>query len=574
MRIAFRLTVAFLAIASLVALAGYVGQRTSYQVRRQLERLRERAVRTMDAATDVSLALDSNQLRAYQFLTVGRRLPEDWSINVTDLLSTQEPRSYDRLKMELAEHEQLMREFSDRANTDKAAAEEFLETEVRSHFEGHLLPLLEDIRQQAEREFTSGIRNSERTLIAADQQRGLILVAAALAAVSIGLLMARWIGKPLYQLRQVAQKLGQGRLESRAAIRSRDEIGDLAATINQMAADLQEKTVSKNYLNGIIESMREMLLVTGPDLQIQYANPAVCRELDRAPKELMNQPLGELLNADDLSAERGPPIEPVSDAEGWMRAQSGEYIPVHFSLAEMLDDDERPSGVVVVASNISRQKESERRLRDSLREKEVLLKEVHHRVKNNLQVISSLLNLQANELHDPDMLRVLRESQMRVRSMALIHEQLYRSDDLVHIDFADYTSELVEHLKRTLGSRSERIQLSLDICPLRLSLDLAIPCGMIVNELVCNALEHAFPENRTGEICVRFRRDDDTCRLTVADTGVGMQGSFSSERATTMGLKVVQALTRQIHGRLEHACQGGSVFTVSFPSAEGPVTTC
>jgi two-component sensor histidine kinase len=237
----------------------------------------------------------------------------------------------------------------------------------------------------------------------------------------------------------------------------------------------------------------------------------------------------------------------------------------------MLDADERPSGVVVVASNIARQKESEQRLRESLREKEVLLKEVHHRVKNNLQVISSLLNLQASELHDPAMIRVLRDSQTRVRSMALIHEQLYRSDDLAHIDFADYTNELVDHLNRTLGSRSERIQLSLDIRPLRLSLDLAIPCGMIVNELVCNALEHAFPENLSGEIRVTFRRDDDTYRLTVADTGVGMRGSLSSKQATTMGLKVVQALTRQIHGQLEHECQGGSVFTVSFPYAEGLV---
>lgn len=247
-----------------------------------------------------------------------------------------------------------------------------------------------------------------------------------------------------------------------------------------------------------------------------------------------------------------------------MQTESGDRIPVHFSAAEMRDEAGRLAGIVCVALNVSRQKDTEDRLRASLREKELLLKEVHHRVKNNLQVISSLLSLQAQEIRDPEMSRLFQESQARVRSMALIHEQLYRSNDLAHINFAAYVEELVDNLRQGFGSAAAGVNFCLDIQPVPLLLDLAIPCGMTVNELVANALEHAFSEDHPGEIRIAFGRDDEGYSITVADNGVGMGEGLGAGEATSIGLKVVQALTRQIHGRLDQAYEEGTMFTIHF----------
>jgi two-component sensor histidine kinase len=234
----------------------------------------------------------------------------------------------------------------------------------------------------------------------------------------------------------------------------------------------------------------------------------------------------------------------------------------------MRDEAGRLTGTVYVALNVSRQKETEYRLRESLREKELLLKEVHHRVKNNLQVISSLLSLQAQRLRDPEMVRLFEESQARVRSMALIHEQLYRSDDLAHIDFAAYVQELVDNLKQGFGRGAARIDFCLDTEPAPLLLELAIPCGMIVNELVANALEHAFPDDGAGEIRIAFRREGNTYRITVADNGVGMRQRAAAAETGSIGLKVVEALTRQIHGTLDHTCRDGTMFTIRFAAPQ------
>ena len=230
----------------------------------------------------------------------------------------------------------------------------------------------------------------------------------------------------------------------------------------------------------------------------------------------------------------------------------------------MIDDQGKLEGYVCVASNISRQKEAEDRLVASLSEKELLLKEVHHRVKNNLQVISSLLNLQAREIHDPDMAKLFRESQGRIRSMALIHEQLYRTNNLAGIDFATYVQDLVRHLEQGLGSEATPVRYCLNIEPIPLSLDLAIPCGMIVNELVSNAQKHAFPNRQAGEIRIEFTSQAGGYCLTVADNGVGIQEKCDSRDSISLGLKVVQALTQQICGDLDVRYDEGTVFVIHF----------
>ena len=607
MRIGLKLTAAFLAIASLVAAAGYMAQRTGQELRQQMDRLSHSAVRQMAVATEVTMTLYADQLAAYRRVIPRRRpatvgppsaeaparrdqlarrhemvekdvarpggavaMPasERGTDALTELLRSQPGPSIQRLRQEFARRQALMNRFRGLLDEDVDAAERFLEDQICPHFDNRLLPRLAAIRDRAERESTGGIRGAERALVVADQRRGLLLIATAAMAVSIGLFMSRSIGKPLGTLQRAAQDIGRGRLDTRVAVRSRDEIGALAASLNQMAAALREKTVSKDYVDNIIHSMQEMLIVADPHERIRLVNPAACSELGYPAAELADRPLRDLFELEGPLAE-GMPFPPEArSGEGVMQTKSGDRVPVHFSAEEMRDEAGELAGIVCVALNVSRQKDTERRLRASLREKELLLKEVHHRVKNNLQVISSLLSLQAQQIRDPQMSRLFQESQARVRSMALIHEQLYRSDDLAHIDFAAYVRELIDHLQRGFGRAAARVEFRLEIKPALLLLDLAIPCGMIVNELVANALEHAFPEDRPGEIRIAFGREDGIYRMTVADNGVGMCEGLTVGEESSIGLKVVQALTRQIHGRLDHAYQEGTVFTIQFGCPE------
>ncbi len=208
-------------------------------------------------------------------------------------------------------------------------------------------------------------------------------------------------------------------------------------------------------------------------------------------------------------------------------------------------------------------------LRRSLSEKELLLREVHHRVKNNLQVISSLLDLQASSTSDSRSLEGFQESQDRIRSMFLIHEQLYRAPDLEAIHMRSYLELLAGNLSRSHLERSERIGLRVEVEDLSLDLDRALSCGLIVNELVTNAFKHAFPEDARGEIRVLCRRAPaGRILLEVSDDGRGLEGAPGREAAHSLGMSLVEALTRQLRGRLERNGQSGASFRIEFPAAQ------
>jgi PAS domain S-box-containing protein len=207
--------------------------------------------------------------------------------------------------------------------------------------------------------------------------------------------------------------------------------------------------------------------------------------------------------------------------------------------------------------DITDRKVAEEQIRRSLREKEVLLKEIHHRVKNNMQIISSMLNLQAAASGDSVAREILQESQQRVRSMALIHEHLYQSDNFSEIDLNDYIRSIVLHLIHTYDR--EDIASELSIAPLRLNLDTAIPCGLIVNELVSNALKYAFPSGRRGTISVSIAVvDDHTVHLDVVDDGVGLSVPVSIESVQTLGLQLVHSLVQQLQGSVAITAANGT----------------
>ena len=207
------------------------------------------------------------------------------------------------------------------------------------------------------------------------------------------------------------------------------------------------------------------------------------------------------------------------------------------------------------------------RLAASLAEKEVLLKEVHHRVKNNLQVIASLLRLQANGSHDETLASALRDSQNRVESMALIHEQLYENADLCEVDLAKHASLLLDSLLQSYGVDSGRIIGHVELKPLLLGVDRAIPAGLILNELISNALRHAFPEDRSGVIWIEGGLREGVVKLAVRDDGVGLPENLEPGRPKSLGLEIVNILARQLKGTLAMETGNGATFRISFPEA-------
>jgi hypothetical protein len=224
-------------------------------------------------------------------------------------------------------------------------------------------------------------------------------------------------------------------------------------------------------------------------------------------------------------------------------------------------------------TDISARKRAEEQIKNSLQEKETLLKEIHHRVKNNLQIISSLLYLQSSALVDPVARQALRESQDRVQSMGLVHEQLYRSSNFSAVDFGEHLKEIAANIAGSYGAMNPRVRVETELESVAVDLDLAIPVSLIFNEILTNAFKHAFPRERAGKIDVAFHRDgSDNLVLRVSDDGVGLPENLDWETAPSLGLKIVRNLTEQIHGDLyAQSAAGVTTFQLSFSdSAEKP----
>jgi len=225
-----------------------------------------------------------------------------------------------------------------------------------------------------------------------------------------------------------------------------------------------------------------------------------------------------------------------------------------------------PLRSVGTVQDITERKVAQERISRALQEKEVLLREIHHRVKNNLQIIHSLLNLQAKGIADSAVRALFEESRDRVNAMALIHARLYRSDDLAHIDFREYLQSLVKSIAATYNRCD--VRLTVQMAPLLFDVNLGIPCGLIVNELVANSLRHAFPEGRRGTVRVGVGRADDGCyRLKVADDGIGLPANFDLSAGSSMGLKLVQILAGQLGAVMTLDTTAGTSLCFAFTAA-------
>lgn len=247
----------------------------------------------------------------------------------------------------------------------------------------------------------------------------------------------------------------------------------------------------------------------------------------------------------------------------WCR-KDGSIIHIILS-STPLDRNDLTKGVTFTALDISDRKMMEDQLRNSLKEKEILLREVHHRVKNNLQVIYSLIAWQSDYIQDPDSLDLLKECQNRIQSMALVHEELYRAKDFANFDFGEYIKNLVGSLYQSFKVPGEKISFTITARNITLEIDQAIPCGMIINELVSNAIKHAFPGDRCGTICVEVQEcGEKQLQLTVADNGVGLPSNLDHRGTETLGLQLVCLLAEQLHGKADFLRENGTRFEFVF----------
>jgi len=325
----------------------------------------------------------------------------------------------------------------------------------------------------------------------------------------------------------------------------------------------------------------EELLEHLPDVAVQgYAPDGTVHYWNRANEAVYGYTAEEAIGKDLVEIIIPPEMRPMvrqiiahgartgempGPAEYSLLRKDGTRVPV-FSSHAVLRQEGREPELFCIDIDLRPLKRVEDQLRASLREKEVLLREVHHRVKNNLQFISSLLNLQADHVQGGALRAVFRECQARIKTMSLIHERLYRGDDLSKVDFAAYFEALARDVFRSFGADPQRIELAMRIEPVGLGIDEATPCGLILHELVSNSLKHAFPADRSGRIAVELRRQDDgQVLLAVRDDGVGFAALPEVGQAESLGLQLAGAMVRQLGGTLRARTDGGAHVEIRFP---------
>ncbi len=348
-----------------------------------------------------------------------------------------------------------------------------------------------------------------------------------------------------------------------------DELADSLSDSFRRVEDLKDLTLSEQRYRRIVETPNLVILLLDTDGNFIYVSPQIERWLDYTPQDFFADP-GLFLRIAHAEDQRN--VQRILQTSATQRDIEYRWADKDnhfhwasasaFSVYETEGDAQinRASMIQIVVQDIGERKRAEALIISSLEEKEILLKEIHHRVKNNLQIISSLLDLQSRNL-EAGLKNVFEDSQHRINTMALIHEELYNSGDLAHIDFETYARSLANNLLGTYSPRGVLIDVEVDALPL--NLDRAIPMGLIINELVSNALKYAFPGNRTGRISIALETiDDNSFVLKVSDDGVGIKGEINQKNPSTLGLKLVYTLAMQLKGRVELDRENGTSFSI------------
>jgi PAS domain S-box-containing protein len=327
---------------------------------------------------------------------------------------------------------------------------------------------------------------------------------------------------------------------------------------------------AEQLLATLVQSSHDAIIAYDPQGAIVGWNEGAARSFGWQEAEALGK-RAELFVPLELQAEHADLLHRAAHGEHQPTYETvrldkqGRRLEVAAKLSPIHTADGTARGASEICRDISQEKIKDRELRASLREKEILLKEVHHRVKNNLQVISSLLNLQSSYLPTPELRGLFGESQARVQSIALVHEQLYRSKDLAHVNFEDYIRMLASGVFQAQSRIGQPITYAVEAGQIHLNVDTSVPCGLIVNELMTNALKHAFPDGRPGNILVSLQNiTEDRLELNVSDDGVGLPPELDPRKTTTLGLDLVFTLADQLDAEVTVDRSPGTNFKFTF----------
>ncbi|HEX4809977.1 MAG TPA: chemotaxis protein CheB [Bryobacteraceae bacterium] len=338
---------------------------------------------------------------------------------------------------------------------------------------------------------------------------------------------------------------------------------------NRAIQDLRE---SEERFRLFVESVQDYALFQMDfNGNITSWNSGAERLLGYSESEILGQPASRVFTPEDVEdGEADKELETArmtgkAEDERWHVRKDGSRFFASGVLTTVHDESGRLRGFAKVMRDVTGKRSAEEQIRASLREKEVLLKEIHHRVKNNLQVIASLLSLQSEYMGDSRALDMLDDMKNRVSSIASIHEMLYGSSDLSRINFAAYVNSLAKDLQSFYPATANTVEVNIHAEPLSLDITQAVPCGLIVNELLTNCFKHAFPDGRAGVIEASFECVNDRCVLEVSDNGIGLPETFDAQNSASMGLVLLSLLVQQLKGTIEIGRNSGSRFTISFP---------
>jgi PAS domain S-box-containing protein len=352
---------------------------------------------------------------------------------------------------------------------------------------------------------------------------------------------------------------------------------DGAVLWHGMVTDITERKAADaklRQLSSVVEQAPIAVVITDLQGRIEYANPGFTLVTGYAPHEVIGANSSILQSGKTPQKVYADMWQTLARGEVWQgelhnRKKSGDIFVEHAVIAPVLDEQGQATHYVAVKQDITRRKQAEQMLLTSLDEKMALLNEVHHRVKNNLQVITSLLRLEAGRSTEPGTRTVLKDMQGRVYAMALLHETLYRAGNFAWIDLAAYLRQMATQAIRSQGGAGGEVQLLLELAPTQVAMDQATPCGLLANELLSNALKHGFPKGRSGVITLKSQPDvtAGVWRVCVKDNGVGLPADFDERRKHSLGLELVSDLARQLGGHLEVQAPegGGASFCVVFP---------
>jgi PAS domain S-box-containing protein len=315
--------------------------------------------------------------------------------------------------------------------------------------------------------------------------------------------------------------------------------------------------------------LNEIYIFNADDFTLTYANADALRNLGYNIEEIKQFSILDILpefKKTSFKRKISPLIKGAKDKiflfSNFKRKDESFY-PVEIHL-QLIEQGERKLFLAVVL-DLTERKRSEQVLAASLKEKETLLKEIHHRVKNNLQIIYSLINLQSSSISDSKITEIFKESQNRIRSMALIHEKLYQHNDLANINFAEYIDDLVLALSDSYRVNTDKIKITVDAEKVLLSIDIAISMGLCITELVTNCFKYAFPDSRSGEVRITLKQENSHILLCISDDGVGLPDGFHIEGNESLGLKIVETLVEQHSGRLSVSNNGITEFSIEVP---------